>query len=536
MPDLSLLAEEPAPPPACTPLAAAASAPATEGQEGPAKALSPSLEDLLAEVQRLREQGRAHFKQGEVRQATGCYEEAVELLGLREDAWRGGGLREGGAESGLCAAAVAVLANLAQCYLQGEPLGGASQPWPAVPPEPERALACCQEALDLEPRSCKALFRKGRALAELGRHAEAEAAFARAARLEPQQAEVRRAWEASRRLARPSAWPEEAFPTPLGSLGATALEELAQELTSALVEQGVAGYTRHMLFFLWAEAERRFGAGAGKELARVVPLVQRMTRGEAFSKHEPGAGPRKVFSYIEELMPEQPWHQLAEHPWCSELASEAGAIRTELRAQEERAAHFGAGLWEVPGEGSGLLAGEAVVLLRKGVWVAGDRFKETRAVLGLLGGLRPYEVLFVRLPPRYSGPLHSSDSNCVLTAHLALDLPEGGRAATLRVGGEAREWRCSEVLVFDHTYTHTFRSRATRSCVSLACRFYHPGVREVERWSLLLLAELLDAMRQTPRWRLASLVATETCGMDARLASAGADERLMITWGPEQPA
>eukprot|EP00411_Alexandrium_monilatum_P105984 CAMPEP_0175788554 /NCGR_PEP_ID=MMETSP0097-20121207/80944_1 /TAXON_ID=311494 /ORGANISM="Alexandrium monilatum, Strain CCMP3105" /LENGTH=65 /DNA_ID=CAMNT_0017099581 /DNA_START=46 /DNA_END=240 /DNA_ORIENTATION=+ len=65
--------------------------------------------------------------------------------------------------------------------------------------------------------------------------------------------------------------------------------------------------------------------------------------------------------------------------------------------------------------------------------------------------MRPFEVLFTRSPPRSKGPLHVSDSNCVLSAHLALDLQEGA-SNTLTVGESGREWRVGQVFVFDHTY------------------------------------------------------------------------------------
>merc|ERR1711884_794084 len=117
-------------------------------------------------------------------------------------------------------------------------------------------------------------------------------------------------------------------------------------------------------------------------------------------------------------------------------------------------------------------------------------------------GVRPYEAMFLRLPSRHRGRVHAGDSNCVLTAHLTLDAPPGKRG-TLEVAGAAHDVCPGAVLVFDHTNDHCLRTRSGAPTVVLACRFYHAGVTEVERWVLLFLAEILDVLRQSTKWRLA---------------------------------
>lgn len=481
-----------------------------------------SLESLQGEVQQLREQGTAHFKRGEVWLAAQRYERCIELLGPHEMRWRGI-LKENEVAKQLCATALAVLTNLAQCHLQGDP--------PELPVEPARALECCQEALELDPKSTKALFRKGKALSALGRHSEAEMALARAAKLEPKLAEIRSELEKVQQFTKPKSWPDAALPTPLGTIGAAAIADLADDLTADLVEQGVAGYSKRMLFTIWLEVERHFGMGAGKQLARIVPLVGRMARGDVKQQCEPGKGRRSVFSYIEGLLPEAPWHAATDHPWCTTLAAGTSAILNELRAQEECAEHIGANLWEAPDEGTSPGGGELnVYLVQWGVWVAGDRFPKTRGLLSSLKGMRPFEVMFVKMPPRSKCPLHLSDSNCVLSAHLGLELDEGS-SNTLRVGETTHEWRMGQVFVFDHTYEHVARNKSARWRVTLVCRFYHPGVSEVERYTLVFLAQLMDTLRYNPKWRLASLLATGSSGLGTRFSrgtASGVDEQLML--------
>lgn len=145
-------------------------------------AWAPSAEELLAKVQQLRKEGTTHFKEGDIEAAKSAYEQGVALLWGHAGLWEGAAASEedrAGPASCLCAAALALLTNVAQCHLRAEP------------PVADKALAYCEEALRLEPSSVKALFRKGKALAELRDYAAAYAALTRAAQLDAKDPAVR---------------------------------------------------------------------------------------------------------------------------------------------------------------------------------------------------------------------------------------------------------------------------------------------------------------------------------------------------------
>ncbi|CAK0806736.1 unnamed protein product, partial [Prorocentrum cordatum] len=132
-------------------------------------------------------EGNVEFKAQSISTARQRYEQALELLDLR---------KLGDGEDNLRARAGAlrtpVLLNLALCCLKAEPA------------EAHRALECCEEALDLEPQNPKAMYRKAKALIELEEFREAEWELARACRLVPKDAAMRRDLEQLRQRQRDS--------------------------------------------------------------------------------------------------------------------------------------------------------------------------------------------------------------------------------------------------------------------------------------------------------------------------------------------
>jgi len=148
----------------------------------PQKLDDKALQELLEKASGLRDQGGVHFKAGETHLASRSYEEAMAHLRKYEHQYRRV-FYENDLEGKLCSTALATLTNLALCYLQGRP--------PDIDPDPTKALECCNEALELDTKNVKALFRKGKALAALGKWAQAEAEFALAADLEPKDAAIK---------------------------------------------------------------------------------------------------------------------------------------------------------------------------------------------------------------------------------------------------------------------------------------------------------------------------------------------------------
>lgn len=163
---------------------------ATAAADSPCEHLSAEvLESLLTKAQAFREEGGDYFNERAIHCATSSYDSALQLLRPHQRRWQAKSETDTslGEEEDLVArlraAHLAVLTNLALCLLQGEP--------PEIPPEPDRALECCQQALYLDSNNLKALFRKGKALAALRRFGQAETAIFRAARLAPQDSAIR---------------------------------------------------------------------------------------------------------------------------------------------------------------------------------------------------------------------------------------------------------------------------------------------------------------------------------------------------------
>jgi aspartate beta-hydroxylase len=71
---------------------------------------------------------------------------------------------------------------------------------------------------------------------------------------------------------------------------------------------------------------------------------------------------------------------------------------------------------------------------------------------------------------------HCGSTNCRLTAHLPLLVPEGG--ASIRCGDETRQYREGELMIFDDSYEHeVWQSGAPDSVrVVLLIRFWHPDI------------------------------------------------------------
>jgi aspartate beta-hydroxylase len=73
---------------------------------------------------------------------------------------------------------------------------------------------------------------------------------------------------------------------------------------------------------------------------------------------------------------------------------------------------------------------------------------------------------------------HCGPTNHRLRLHLGVIVPPG---ATLRVGGEAREWREGSVLAFDDSFEHQVDNPAAAARVVLLVDIWHPEISESER-------------------------------------------------------
>eukprot|EP00913_Durusdinium_trenchii_P017343 g16309.t1 len=90
---------------------------------------------------------------------------------------------------------------------------------------------------------------------------------------------------------------------------------------------------------------------------------------------------------------------------------------------------------------------------------------------------------------------HEANTNYVLTVHLILELKAPG-SYVAHVGEQSRSLE-EGVLVFDPSYTHSMENTSQAELLVFYCHFYHPGISEVERYALLLLAQLMEMLQSS---------------------------------------
>jgi len=303
-----------------------------------------------------------------------------------------------------------------------------------------------------------------------------------------------------------SAWPEAHFIGPVQSLGLQVVQSFAEQIVKTLVDRGEGAYTLELLKTLRWCVEFDFGEGAGKQLARIVPLVQRLTRGETQQLQALGKDQRLISAYLDGLPLAEPFYPVQDDSWCGTLAEHTAAILKELTREDDEELWEVPELWGIPHEENEQLRvtpqWRAINLVTRGVWAAAERFQKTRAVFATLRGVCPYKVGFARIPPHSEVQLHGDSTNFVLAGHLALEAEEG--RCWLRVGEQKRDWRSGQVHVFDHTYPHAARNGSEHHMYLLLVYFYHPGVQDVERYALLLLVMLRDYLRRDEVFQFSS--------------------------------
>jgi len=491
-------------------------------------------EELLQKVQTLRETGNEHVRQGRYEAAAWCYEDCLKVLWGKDLIFPSEVAERAkrpctGLWRQIRAAETAVLTNLSLCCLQGQPDWAAS---------PDRAIQLCEIALTYEPEQVKAMRRMGHAFSALNRYEEAEAVLTSAVRQRPKDATLRqdlqrarscaddvrrraKEWEreAFRDLferlpagfatpkvveaAEVISWPESHFPTPQKCLGAEEVEDYVAHLSESLRQEGEAAYMMELLHTIRHAVEMQFGHGSGKQLARIVPLVQALTRSLGVIKtHEPGKGQRCLASYLTGLTPEQPSHQtVGPLAVCEELAVEKPQLLEELKFHEMQK-DVG---WEVPWSSQTEHSWHCIPLVRQGMWAAGSLFPRSCEVLSR-HGIRPFEAGLAKVPA--GGTLrHEANTNYVLTVHLILELTLPG-SYVAHVGEQCRSLD-EGVLVFDPSYVHWIENTSKAEMLLFYCHFYHPQIGEVERYALLLLAQLMEMLQSSGVVRSTSLAPME---------------------------
>lgn len=277
----------------------------------------------------------------------------------------------------------------------------------------------------------------------------------------------------------------------------------------------------------------RYGNTAAE---RVIDAWNRGMAGEVTRKEWEDKGSQVAASFVEGLEAE-PWHNVDRYPWISSLEKNAAVIRDELRsacseglggrtawvpAAEEDAEAYGPG-WQK-------------LILQNRVWdsAACGIFPKTCGILQGCGA--PFHDIFFARQRANSGiKPHTDNSNFFVTAHLPLEVPDGG-GCWIRVGtDEEREWHEHRALAFDSSFVHETRNDASSDRIILLMRFWHPQLTQVERNALGFIFSVLDdpLVLDQPYDSALNLKGFET-GLDS-MATLESEGRRPTQVGPVEP-
>jgi aspartyl/asparaginyl beta-hydroxylase (cupin superfamily) len=201
-------------------------------------------------------------------------------------------------------------------------------------------------------------------------------------------------------------------------------------------------------------------------------------------------------------LPQRSFYERELFDWAPALEAETGTIRAELEAllrsqAEEFEPYVAADADRSSGTAPNAhLAGDvswsAYHLLKGGEPVEGhaERFPATlkaleRAPLPRIAGRAPM-ALFSQLKPGAHIRPHHGLFNFRLICHLPLIVPSD---CILRVGNRQRQWRTSELLIFDDSMEHEAWNRSDRQRIILLFEIWRPEIGEADREALTLLLE-----------------------------------------------
>ncbi|WP_372919514.1 aspartyl/asparaginyl beta-hydroxylase domain-containing protein [Sandarakinorhabdus sp.] len=207
-------------------------------------------------------------------------------------------------------------------------------------------------------------------------------------------------------------------------------------------------------------------------------------------------------SFYYPRLPQVPFYDPADFAWTGALAAALPAIRAE--AEAVMAGGGGIAPYVVadpdrPNKGHALLADarwSAFHLFHGGQPIADHaaRCPATMAALGeaplpRIAGTAPM-ALFSILAPHTHIPPHHGMLNTRLICHLPLIVPGGCR---LRVGGEVRDVRAGEVLLFDDSIEHEACNDSDAPRAILLFEVWRPELTVEERRALTVMFETVAA-------------------------------------------
>lgn len=208
-------------------------------------------------------------------------------------------------------------------------------------------------------------------------------------------------------------------------------------------------------------------------------------------------------SYFFPDLPQRPFYERSELPWAREIEAQAPVIREELLAYlAGEPDGFSPYMVNDPtrprSDYHGLVDNpdwSTLYIWEKGGRVAGlaEHFSRTLAAVEALDlphiSVRAPSILFSRLSAGARIPPHHGVMNARLICHLPLIVPPG---CGFRVGGEVREWRTGELLVFDDTVEHEAWNSGSSERIILIFDVWRPELDLEERRAVTALFEGVD--------------------------------------------
>lgn len=333
------------------------------------------------------------------------------------------------------------------------------------------ALAAVDRAIELEPRSLRALLFKADHFARAGEARAASSFYLAAVQSAP---------------------PPDELPADLQTEIARAqriCENFARQLQLSLQDR-LSGRvpTNH-------RAAARFAQSVDILFGRKRPYFQQ---------------PRYYF--FPEL-PQIQFYDRSSFPWLDEIEAATAEIRAELVAvmqQDSAFEPYVQGNSNRPhNEQAGMLDNpdwSAYYLWKNGDIVAehAARCPKTMAALAYAPitqiANRSPSVLFSLLRPGAHIPPHNGLINTRLICHLPLIVPD---SCEFRVGNDARAWVEGKAWVFDDTIEHEAWNRSDQTRVILLFEIWRPELSEEERAAVSALFEAIDTTSgEKPAWEI----------------------------------
>jgi aspartyl/asparaginyl beta-hydroxylase (cupin superfamily) len=209
-------------------------------------------------------------------------------------------------------------------------------------------------------------------------------------------------------------------------------------------------------------------------------------------------------SYYLPGLPQRRYYERSDLPWAAGIEAAAPAIRQELldylsSGEDAFSPYVVSDPSRPRNDVHGLLDNpdwSTLYIWSKGAPVDGltERFPRTLEVVEMLElpriTVRAPSILFSRLAPGARIPPHHGVMNARLICHLPLIVPPG---CGFRVGGEMREWREGELLVFDDTVEHEAWNNGSADRIILIFDVWRPEVTAEERRAITALFEAVDS-------------------------------------------